>query len=539
MSQHILVVDDEPGIVSLCGRFLARMGHHARMAGSGEVALQLLEREWFDLILTDIVMPGITGVDLLLEARKRMPDIAAVIMTGHGSIEMAVRALRAGAHDFLLKPFTAADLSEAIEHALSQVRVVQENQRLRALLPLLNISKLALESSDTDALLGQVAEMTLVEGRARGVVLLLHGADGALRSQVLRGTVPDAIAQDPAILGPLLCSEAAVVIARDDASPSPLAEAMEAAGLTALMAVPLRAPSAVIGTMILTKGSEQPPFAQGDADLMTVLGSHVAAMWENVRLVQRLEAWNRELEERLQAYARELSSAQERLIQQERLAVIGKLGASVAHELRNPLGVIGNSTYYLMARLGEEDTKIARHLDIIRREVQVSNDIITDLMSFVRVREVQAVPSDPNALVRATVERAIVPETVTVRLNLTPGLPPVRVDADRMQQVFLNLINNATQAMPEGGRLTVSTHLEEGRVRFAFHDTGVGISPEDQTRIFEPLYTTKAKGFGLGLSIVQLLVDAHGGDLTVASEPGTGACFSVLLPISTNGVAAD
>lgn len=532
MSQRILVVDDEPSITGFCGRLLARMGYDTCLAGSGEAALQLLEREWFDLLLADVVMPGITGVDLVLEARRRMPDIAAVIMTGHGSIELAVRALRAGAHDFLLKPFSAADLTEAIEHALSQVRVLQENHRLRALLPLLNISKLALASTDADALLGQVADMTLIEGRADAVALLLYDQAGDLGPGVVRGAMPAAVLQAATTLPTLLEPDVPTLVTRQETPPDPLRSAMEGAGIVALMAVPLRTPSRAVGLMVLTKGEGQPPFAQGDAELMAVLCSQVAALWENARLVQRLEAWNHELEGNLEVYSRELSAAQERLIRQERLAAIGKLGASVAHELRNPLGVIGNSVYYLMARLGQADAKIVRHLDIIQREVQASNDIITDLMSFVRVSEARVIPSDPNALVRATLERAVLPATVTVQLDLAPRLPQVSLDPDRMQQVFLNLINNAAQAMPGGGRLTISTHLENGRVRFSFADTGVGIAPEDQARVFEPLYTTKAKGFGLGLAIVQLLVDAHGGEVTVSSQPGAGACFSVLLPVA-------
>jgi len=145
---------------------------------------------------------------------------------------------------------------------------------------------------------------------------------------------------------------------------------------------------------------------------------------------------------------------------------------------------------------------------------------------------VRVAPSDPNALMRATLERAILPGDVAVRLDLAPELPQVDLDPDRMQQVFLNLINNAAQAMPRGGRLTVSTRVEDGCVSIAFADTGVGIAAEDRARVFEPLYTTKAKGFGLGLSIVKLLVDAHGGTVTVSSTPGAGSCFSVHLPIA-------
>jgi len=530
MSQRILVVDDEPGITGFCGRLLARMGYDTCLAGSGEAALQLLEREWFDLLLADIVMPGITGLDLALEARRRMPDIAVVIMTGHGSIEVAVRALRAGAHDFLLKPFSPADLTEAIEHALAQVRLLQENHRLRALLPLLNIGRLALAGTGADALLGQVAEMTLVEGRADAVALLLYDEAGGLVPGTVRGAMPPAVLRAVNALTTLPELDGPMLVTRQEPPADPLRSAMESAGIVALMVVPLRTPDRAVGLMVLTKGERQPPFAQGDAELMAVLCSHVAALWENARLVQRLEAWNHELEGNIEVYARELSAAQERLIRQERLAAIGKLGASVAHELRNPLGVIGNSAYYLTARLDGADPKIVRHLDIIQREVRASNDIITNLMTFVRVGEAEMVPSDPNALVRATLERTVLPATVTVHLDLAPNLPQVSLDCDRMQQVFLNLINNAVQAMPQGGRLTISTRLEDGRVRFSFTDNGVGIAREDQARVFEPLYTTKAKGVGLGLAIVQLLVDAHGGEVRVSSMPGAGACFSVLLP---------
>ncbi len=531
MSQRILVIDDEPSIVSFCSRLLERMGYETRPASSGEAALRILEDEWFDLLLADIVMPGITGVDLIVEARKRMPDIAAVIMTGHGSIELAVRALRAGAHDFLLKPFSAADLSAAIEHALTQVRVVQENHRLHTLLPLLHISKLALETTDADALLGQVADMILEEGRADGVVALLPDGAGDLASRAARGSVPEVLVHPPADLVALLSGDAVRRVPVSDA-PAGLRVAMEAAGLSVLLIVPLRAPSGAVGALLLIRGSGHAPLAQDDDELLSVLGSQVAALWENARLVRRLEGWNRELERSLEAYARDLAAAQERLLHQERLAVIGKMGASVAHELRNPLGVIGNSAYYLMARLGDADPKVAWHLDIIRREVEASNGIITNLMSFVSAREVRVAPSDPNALMRATLERAILPGDVAVRLDLAPELPQVDLDPDRMQQVFLNLINNAAQAMPRGGRLTVSTRVEDGCVSIAFADTGVGIAAEDRARVFEPLYTTKAKGFGLGLSIVKLLVDAHGGTVTVSSTPGAGSCFSVHLPIA-------
>jgi len=535
MMQRILVVDDEPAIADFCSRILQREGYDTRVASSGEAALALIESEWFDLLLTDIVLPGITGVDLLLEARRRMPDIAAVIMTGHGSIELAVRALRAGAHDFMLKPFTVTDLSEAMEHALSRVRLVEENHRLNALLPLLSISKLALESPDADALLGRAADMARAEGRAAGVAIFLADETGRLRLRAVSGALHIDVLGAPDLLRAAMESEGARVVTRHDAASVETRAAIESAGIAAVLLVPMRVPSGAVGALLLAKTEGQPPVTAGDAELMTVLGSQVAALLENTRLVNRLEAWNHELEQRLEDYARDLAEAQERLIQQERLAVIGKLGAGVAHELRNPLGVIGNSAYYLTALLGRADAKVARHLDIIREEVQVSNGIISDLMGFVKGRDIQAAPVDPNAVVRATIERALLPASIALRLDLAEGLSMVAMDQDRMEQVFLNLINNAVQAMPDGGALTIATRIHDGHVRFSFADTGGGIRPEDRERIFEPLFTTRAKGFGLGLSIAQQHVKAHGGEIVVTSVPDAGACFIVSLPLAPAG----
>ena len=122
---------------------------------------------------------------------------------------------------------------------------------------------------------------------------------------------------------------------------------------------------------------------------------------------------------------------------------------------------------------------------------------------------------------------------MTLALDLEPRLPLVPVDPDKMEQVFLNLVDNATQAMPDGGKLSVGTHLHNGHVEFTFADTGTGIPPENLERIFEPLFTTKAKGIGLGLSIVKLLVEAHQGRIDVASVPDQGTQFTVFVPHSS------
>jgi len=253
---------------------------------------------------------------------------------------------------------------------------------------------------------------------------------------------------------------------------------------------------------------------------------------ENARLIRELGSWNRELEARVAERTRELKAAQGDLLRAERLAAIGALGAGVAHELRNPLGVINNSVYYLKSQLKDTPPKVSKHLAIMGREVAAANKIITGLMNFVRVREIETVPVDPNRLVQQTLERAMVPDSVLVRTEFAEGLPVVDVDAEKMQEVFLNLIDNATQAMSCGGELTISTNLEGACTEFSFADTGAGIPAENLESIFRPLFTTKVKGIGLGLTLVRLLVEAHQGTVTVTSQVGVGSRFVVHLPCS-------
>jgi signal transduction histidine kinase len=209
---------------------------------------------------------------------------------------------------------------------------------------------------------------------------------------------------------------------------------------------------------------------------------------------------------------------------------VGKLGAGVAHELRNPLGVINNSTYYLKTRLKDADAKVDKHLSIIEREVDAANRIITDLMNFVRVTDLSMVPEDVNSLVERALERIPVPEDVRVNRQYGVDLPPVPMDSGKIEQVMLNLITNALQAMPDGGDLYLNTALQNGHVEIHVADSGAGIPADSQERIFEPLYTTKAKGIGLGLSLVKLLIEAHQGEIAVTSRVGEGARFVVRIP---------
>jgi len=230
----------------------------------------------------------------------------------------------------------------------------------------------------------------------------------------------------------------------------------------------------------------------------------------------------------------ERERAQQQLIKAEKLATIGQLVASIAHELRNPLGVISNCVYFLKATLTETDEETKETLEALDQTVARSNKVISDLLDFTRSRAPLLAEADLNQVVKDALGEVVVPEGVEVVANLG-DLSKVMLDAGQIQRVFLNVITNALQAMPKGGRLEVMTRQRNEFVEAAFKDTGEGIPQESLDRIFEPLFTTRAKGIGLGLTICKELVEGHGGTIKVKSEVGKGTTFTVRLPIAKRG----
>jgi len=219
----------------------------------------------------------------------------------------------------------------------------------------------------------------------------------------------------------------------------------------------------------------------------------------------------------------------------QRLAAVGSLAAGVAHEIRNPLSSIkGFATYFRQRYAGVPDD--ARVADIMIQEVDRLNRVITELLEFSRPMALKRQETDPAGFVRqvlGTIEGQAREKGVAVQSDLPPGLPEVSIDPDRMTQVFLNLFLNALAAMNRGGVLSVTlARQDEKKLIASVADTGEGIRREDLGRVFDPYFTTKPSGTGLGLAIVHRIVEAHGGEIRLESEPGKGTTFTVILPIS-------
>jgi signal transduction histidine kinase len=229
-----------------------------------------------------------------------------------------------------------------------------------------------------------------------------------------------------------------------------------------------------------------------------------------------------------------LGKAEAAMRRSERLAALGQLTAGLAHELRNPLGTMKNSAELLARRLADSDAIAVELAGYISSEVDRANSLITKFLQFARPFELQPAPVDLTAVIDkaiAQLERRNPPFDVTFVRNYSPGLPPAALDAELMEQVFVNLLSNAAQASPPGSVVTVKTRGDGALLEAAVIDRGSGIDPKFREQIFNPFFTTKKDGVGLGLAIVSKIVDEHGGRIAVESEPGQGSIFRVLIPL--------
>jgi signal transduction histidine kinase len=228
----------------------------------------------------------------------------------------------------------------------------------------------------------------------------------------------------------------------------------------------------------------------------------------------------------------EIRLLSEELGRKEKLAMLGQVAGSVGHELRNPLGVMSNAVYFLQNALPDADESTKEYLNIIKEEIASSERIVSDLLDSARTQPPQLELIDTAKLINQTLRKYTMPPLVTVKLDIPATLSLLRVDPRQIRQVFRNLISNGVEAMLEGGTLEIqaSGNRQDKTISISVRDSGSGIAPEIMHNLFQPLFTTKARGIGLGLVVVKNLILANGGAIDVQSTLGKGTVFTVTLP---------
>jgi two-component system, NtrC family, sensor histidine kinase HydH len=263
--------------------------------------------------------------------------------------------------------------------------------------------------------------------------------------------------------------------------------------------------------------------------LLAMIGNLANSVAEDLRSQTRK---SRAAAEQLAAANLQLQQAEEEKRRADRLAALGQLSAGLAHELRNPLGTIRASSEMLTRSLAAENEVAREMAGFIASEVDRCNSLITRFLQFARPLQLQVAEAD----LAQTLDRAVAlaereAAGIAFYRNYQPDIPPFVFDAELLEHAFYNLLINAAQASPPGGAVTVKTRAGGADAEVSVIDRGCGIEPAQRDSIFNPFFTTKPQGVGLGLAIVSKIVDEHGGNISVESEPGKGSIFRVTLPM--------
>jgi len=319
-----------------------------------------------------------------------------------------------------------------------------------------------------------------------------------------------------------LSRQEAIVVADAGADPGVSPQLRSLLKTHQFVCVPLIARDVPFGAIVADNVFTGQPIGERQVEMLQTFAGQAGLALSAATAYKRLEEQLNELEE-----------TRDRLVRSERLAIVGRLAAHVAHEIRNPLATIGGFSR-AMLRNPNDTPKVERNARIILEEVERLEKILANVMNFSRPGSPVLRDRDVNESVEALCafhEQILAERHIRLHRSLDPKCPLLRFDPDQVRQMLLNLCQNAIESMPHGGELTIMTRALEGHVEIVVADTGQGMSESVQESIFQPFFTTKVGGTGLGLAVTQKIVHDHNGDIIVRSKPGAGSSFTVCLPI--------
>jgi two-component system NtrC family sensor kinase len=543
-SQHlaaprILIVEDDAEMVELMRNMLSLVRCEVQVAHFGEEALSLLRQEAetgreIDLILLDIMVPGMDGYEVIarVKADSLLRNTSIIMTTALDSVNNKTLGLGLGADDYLTKPFDPQELLARIDAVMrirrSEQALRRRNQELSALIEINRMVTSSLELGEVlEATIQGIREILHVE--AGSLVMVDEETGGMILCKAFspeRGWITGRTIQPgDGIVGYVVQSGNSKLVNNVERDPHFLAEVDEEMGFTSrtILCVPLMIRDRVIGAIEVINKLDG-VFTEQDLELLQAMAASVAVALDNANLYSELAE-----------FAKELERSQAQLVQAEKMAAIGQLAASIAHEINNPLQAIHNSLH-LSSHDGLAQEQRMEYLGMAQSEVERLIEIVQRMLDFYRPSRGGMVPTDANSIVEnvlALASKRLQHGGVRVCTQLSPDLALVPMVSDQITQVFLNIVINAIEAMPSGGDLLLRTMLSDGCewVLVSFSDTGVGMSAEQLGNLFEPFYTTKPDGTGLGLAISYGIVESHGGMIDVSSQLDQGTTFVVKLPV--------
>ncbi len=531
----VLVADDEKNAVLLLRRILEREGFRVDSAGDGVEALDKARKLRPDLILMDVQMPRMGGFEVVAQLREdsataRIPVIFVTAAAREPSD--VAHGLQLGADDYIRKPYNHHELTA---RAISKMRARQLEDRLQRrseeLEALVRIGAEFNRRLAIHELAERITTITRDEFNAEHTELHLFDDAGKplLYFDSARGLRPVAEAQalleGDTLVGRVVRSGEPVLIDGTDSSSLP------GEGMRSAVAAPLRHGGNLVGVLVVAY-REAEHFGSSKLRMLRSISEQAALAVRNAQLHAALQSYAQNLESMVEERTRELRTAQAQLIQSEKLAALGRLAAGIAHEVNNPLQPVLNCLEDALEDLREGRAIDPEGLRVAETEVQRIKSIVSRLLDFSRPSTSETVPINlPSVLgeVLILVKNELERKQIQVKTDLHET-PCIMGSPTQLKQVALNLVLNAVQAMPGGGEITLCVQPEGQGVSLIVQDTGVGMDEDTISRIFEPFYSTKGDGTGLGLAVTYGIVQGHGGSIRVESTPGVGSKFVIWLP---------
>ena len=504
---NVLLVDDEPSLRFTVAEFLKRDGYHVLSAADFDSAALLTGHD-IDAAIVDINLPRRSGIDLLRHLTGREPYIPVIMITGEPNFSQISEILRAGAYDFIVKPVYKDVILRAVSRAVERKRLADEKRRLEEEIRrhaeelerrvAERTAELAGAHKFLETVLDSSTEYAIVAVDTEGRVTLFNrGAElmfGYAAAEALGRTPAGLFVESPGGERPFLAHAREVEERGRHQVEMRLHRADGRTFEASIALTPIRDPEGrLIGYLSVVK------------DL----------------------TGEREAEEKLRRM-------QARLAHHERIAALGRVAAQVAHEVRNPLAGMQLYAMHLKGKVKEKLTE--SELSLIDKIVDTISHLSAtteQILNFARPVRMAPARADLNR-VAADALQLLEPQMSEARvrpeLDLDPRGAEGTLDSPSLRSALMNLMLNAVQAMPDGGTLTVRTRAADGKLRLAVADTGRGMTAEQVKNVFEPFYTTRSKGLGLGLPYAQKVVEQHGGTIHVESREGAGTRIEIELP---------
>ncbi len=544
----ILVADDELTVRQLLSRTLDKKKYAIETAKDGNAVLKKIKSDFFNLLITDLKMPETNGLDVLREIKKTNPHIEVIVITGYPAVESAVEAIKLGAFDYICKPFNVQEMASTVSKCLDKQKFAIGHIELSELMTLFEISKATATTSATslNSVLEKILDSALKIVKAkRGSILLLDDKTREFSIKAARGLSDEIIKNtrikfDESICGkvvkdgkPLLVTD----IEQDNRFRRKNKSEYKTKSFISFLLQIKSLQKNVVGVINITDKISGENFTEREKALLSLLANQAGEVIENYRLYSQLQDKVKDLENTIA----ELNKTQNQLIQTEKMAAVGKLVFDIAHEIRNPLGIILSGVEFLKSNLADKADDITRNaIERITESVNRSNNIIIDFLKFSRVSKLDLTTINVCKLMDEAVsliKNQADFKNISITKDYSEKDISCRADPVMLRQAFFNLCSNSIDAMPDGGRLMLNIYPEQKskkagkNVIVEVADTGKGIPPDILSKIFDPFFTTKepGKGTGLGLSIVRMILDRNKGTINVKSEANKGTKFIIKL----------